>query len=667
LKENFDRFNFLKSHKEKEMNFRRWFTALAVLTLFVSLAAAQDYGNAGGPVVCSSTSVIPQLRTEGVTELVGDIIIQCTGGNAAASGTVAISQINVAVTLSASAVTSRLAPGGVPPGASGTPSEALLLVDEPGMGKLGPVPNYGPFAAPQLCPSPTGCVEYPTLVNVPGLGDFIVATAGSHGSTYYTGAADPGPNVFQGNLQGNVVTFQGVPFLPPVTSGVVRTFHITNIRVNPNSVAGPVNATVVISGPNTASSYYTNTVGVAAPSMTPSITNVGAQYGQCTPQTAVKVATLNFTESFPNAFKTRIAPIGTFSSYLGTTSAAYYTSSSPDAYFASESGYIFPASGVQAGLADFGTRLKANFANLPSGVSVYVTGTSTNTAPLVLGGYNPSQAPYALLLTQAAGEAGAFVGQGTGLYQINPTGQTSAEVVWEVVNANSSVDEDFTFDVYITYSANYPSLVNSAGLTTTNDVVAAGGTAPTVTMAYAPTSTNANAAIDAYTTANAIPRFEPGNGVLYGFISIYNNCKTVLLFPYLTSIPGWDSGIAVSNTSKDPWSTSTSTGNCTLNFYGSNAPTAAVTLPADGVSLIAPGTSSATLLSSIVTAPAGFTGYMFATCNFQFAHGYAFISDFGLRNWATDYLALVVTNNQPQVTYRGGVQSTVPAAETYAH
>jgi hypothetical protein len=104
-----------------------------------------------------------------------------------------------------------------------------------------------------------------------------------------------------------------------------------------------------------------------------------------------------------------------------------------------------------------------------------------------------------------------------------------------------------------------------------------------------------------------------------------------------------------------------------LNFYGSNAPTAAVTLPADGVSLIAPGTSSATLLSSIVTAPAGFTGYMFATCNFQFAHGYAFISDFGLRNWATDYLALVVTNNQPQVTYRGGVQSTVPAAETYAH
>jgi hypothetical protein len=390
------------------------------------------------------------------------------------------------------------------------------------------------------------------------------------------------------------------------------------------------------------------------------VTNVGTKYGQCTPQTVAKVATLNFTESFPNAFKTRIAPIGTFSSYLGTTSAAYYTSSSPDAYFASESGYIFPASGVQAGLADFGTRLKANFANLPSGVSVYVSGTSTNTPlPAVLGGYNVSQAPYALLLTQATGEVGPYAGQGTGLYQINPTGQTSAEVVWEVVNANSSVDEDFTFDVFISYPANYPSLINAAGLTLP-DVVAAGGTTPTVTMAYAPTSTNGSAAIFLYNAANTIPRFQPGNGVLYGFISIYNDCKTILLFPYLTSIPGWDSGIAVSNTSKDPWSTVTSTGNCTLNFYGSNAPTAPVYLPSDGVSFIAPGTSSATLLSSIVTAPAGFTGYMFAQCNFQFAHGYAFISDFGLRNWATDYLALVVTNGQGQSTYRGSGAS-VPA------
>jgi hypothetical protein len=33
---------------------------------------------------------------------------------------------------------------------------------------------------------------------------------------------------------------------------------------------------------------------------------------------------------------------------------------------------------------------------------------------------------------------------------------------------------------------------------------------------------------------------------------------------------------------------------------------------------------------------------MIAQCNFLFAHGYAFISDLGLKNWAQGYLALVM-------------------------
>ena len=42
------------------------------------------------------------------------------------------------------------------------------------------------------------------------------------------------------------------------------------------------------------------------------------------------------------------------------------------------------------------------------------------------------------------------------------------------------------------------------------------------------------------------------------------------------------------------------------------------------------------------TAAPGFGGYVIAVCNFQYAHGFAFVSDVGARNLAMGYLALVV-------------------------
>jgi hypothetical protein len=38
----------------------------------------------------------------------------------------------------------------------------------------------------------------------------------------------------------------------------------------------------------------------------------------------------------------------------------------------------------------------------------------------------------------------------------------------------------------------------------------------------------------------------------------------------------------------------------------------------------------------------GTTGYAIATCNFQYAHGYSFVSDTGIRNFAAAYLALII-------------------------
>ena len=101
--------------------FRRVVTVLAVLTLFVGLASAQNQ------LTCSTNvSVTPQLRGEGYTEETGDFTITCTGGQALAVGS-AVPQVNLTIFYNTT-VTSRL----LGTGTTNVPTEALLLIDEPG-------------------------------------------------------------------------------------------------------------------------------------------------------------------------------------------------------------------------------------------------------------------------------------------------------------------------------------------------------------------------------------------------------------------------------------------------------------------------------------------------------------------------------------------------------
>src|SRR6185295_15506624 len=45
-----------------------------------------------------------------------------------------------------------------------------------------------------------------------------------------------GANVYQGLVNANQVTFQGIPILAPVSAGVQRIFRITNVRANVNAL-----------------------------------------------------------------------------------------------------------------------------------------------------------------------------------------------------------------------------------------------------------------------------------------------------------------------------------------------------------------------------------------------------------------------------------------------
>ncbi len=625
------------------MNFRRLFTAMALLALCVGLASAQvqigTIGTTGaGALTCSaSVAAPPLLRSEGITELIGDIVLTCTGGPVQAPGT-AINTANVTVSLGTN-VTSRLLGAGSASNPSNT-SEALLLIDEPGASLTTIAPGSGPAAPQTVCMnSASGAsVGGPCAQYAYDNGGVIVASSSTNSLT------NP-YNVYEGLVNANQVTFNGVPILAPSTVGIARVFRITNVRANVAGLGGgglpgttqllasvsisgntalPVNAPVQIAG------FIQSGLSTSVRSTTAGTFSISSLQ-QCSTQTRTAVATLRFTENFGTAFKTRVAAPPATAGYINDGNQNV-----PGTIYNSESGFIQPSivspstisgSSVVAGLADFGTRLKAVFNNLPTGVRVFVStanvsggaaGSSvaapggqatTSFAQLVVSETTPdSNVIPAVPATTTAGTAVNVVEL--------PVVNNSATAVWEVVNTNPSATENFDFGVYISYTANPGSNTPPAGTGTVN-------------MSFAPTSTVTTASSSA-----TIPRFVDTSSASNLFsVSI---CQTVLLYPFVTNQAGFDTGIAIANTTTDPFGTSPQNGTCAMYFYGDSAPAASV-----NTGSIATGTVYTTLAS---TAAAGFQGYMIAVCNFQLAHGFAFISDLGARNLAMGYLALILPN-----------------------
>jgi hypothetical protein len=685
-------------------DFRKWILALVALTLFAGLAGAQSTG----ALQCNAqAAVTPQLRSEGLTELVGDILIVCTGGTSLPTGA-SIPTANITVYMNGT-VTSRL----LGTNSVSNASEALLLVDEPGSN--GPQPGN---TVPQtLCTTPAqgagtnGCTQTVSGTGTPiaSTGNQCVGSASANGCTA-TASGSPGANVFQGIVSGGSVTFFGVPVQPPVSSGATRTYRITNIRVNANGITGggpiPANAVAALSISGSTSLPIANstlTVGYISGSLSTSAnkaysTSSGpTSFSQCQSQpaggsTPVAAATLRFSELQGSAFKQR-GPV--------TSATNFPAQNIPGQIYSDESGFVAPyltstssgtGSTTIAGLADWGTRLKAVFSNIPSGVSLFVSVNNLNSgangpaaAPPALGtsfaslvvsetspdtGYNPPA-------TWTGTQQNPIAGTNTGLPLISQTGTVtnsnaltgsvigyapltvvngSATAVWEVVNSIPNQIENYDFAVYITYSANVAS----------NLPTPSPAPGMTVAMSYAPIPTQLGGSLTTWGQASSslgIPRFadtSTAKSVLT--ISI---CQTALLYPYVINTNGFDTGLAVANTTQDPFGTSAQSGYCSIYWYGSTPPsTNPGFLGSAGYQTTTPTSSQVIAAGTIqawgtsVVAP-GFSGYVIAVCNFQYAHGFAFVSDLGARNLAMGYLANVINgtiaNNQ-----RGG---TAPVAQ----
>ena len=189
--------------------------------------------------------------------------------------------------------------------------------------------------------------------------------------------------------------------------------------------------------------------------------------------------------------------------------------------------------GQVAGLADFGTRLKATFNNIPPGAHVFVSTSNVNNNALAVSPPNPiggisgnSNSPgtyvgYAMLVngesTSDGNTPGFFPavfatdnGPGNGSVPIAEVSVTNGTgtAVWEVMNTNPNTIESFQFAVYVTYTANVAQNSPPPGTTTVNLSLAATANSGVAADAGSPMprfTSDANPARPAFSIAACAP------------------------------------------------------------------------------------------------------------------------------------------------------------------
>jgi len=630
------------THKENEMLvFRKWFLALALVTLTMGLASAQTVSPAFQCV--ANAGVPPIVRAEGIAELVGDIVLNCTGGYPALFanfgqtnilGAGQIPLINVQIFLNTN-ITSKLFE------TSYNSSEALLLIDEP------------TDVQQRICTvsqqNSGGCQVNvrpwdPMNVYKP----YSVTTAGA--TTTY----NPW-NMFQGRVTTvSSVAFLGVPIDAPGTS-FTRIIRITNIRANANqlgvsSTLVPTQIIAYISATGTTSIPINNpqqTVAWVQQGMTYTTRNIADDsssaiaYNQCSSSYSSLYATptydnyacpglrLRFSEGFASAFKTRFSA-GPVSGDNQNTPGAVYTQS--------ESGFFRSSDNVisgwgtlagAAGVATQGTRLRVQFNNVPAGLRLFVTlsnvgYTSTNAAVLV-NTASDGTGTYVATSKNAAAASTCTWGASYDFAEV-PIFSNTGVAVWEVTATNPLAIQGIDFGLIVAYTANTANNLPGIATVTTNGTFAPLSTVVTASAIY------------------PVPRFADTSTAKSTFYT--QQCVTNLLFPFVSNQAGFDTGLVISNTTKDPWGHATESGTCEINYYGDTNGGAA---PAQQVSAAIPaGDYVSWTLSGGgkygVTATPGFQGYMIVRCKFRYAHGFAFISDVGAQKLSHGYLALVMNS-----------------------
>ncbi|HTB12142.1 MAG TPA: hypothetical protein VK752_11250 [Bryobacteraceae bacterium] len=320
-----------------------------------------------------------------------------------------------------------------------------------------------------------------------------------------------------------------------------------------------------------------------------------------------------------------------------------------------------------AGVANQGTRLATALSNIPNGLSLYVSpviflfrqGTSytsgpnqnlpaglatgvmvlTNTASDGSGTYNPPSGPITVA-SQPLQLVSVTNGAALVVYEILFTDPFSLEYadVPFVVSYSSALSSNAPIglpqpNVVATYAAGFAPFYSTSAATL------ASGTLPIPRFVFTGAASN-----------------------LFGIVK----CSCNLLFPYVTQAPGYDTGIAIANTTMDPYGTTNQFGSVQMWYYGSLANGGAAP-GTQCTNTASPGTCPGTTpvgAGQVLTYTlyngsaqwgldnrgAGFTGYMITQAQFQYCHAFAFIGGLGggpmvnanTNGLSEGYLALVL-------------------------
>ena len=685
--------------------FRKLVLGMAAATVFAAIASAQSVpalqcvANAGVP---------PTVRAEGLTELVGDVTLNCTGGLPTQVGAT-VPASNVTIFLNTN-VTSRILST-----SQGTWSEAILMIDEPHSpsNPLVPLLACGDANTNEIPGNPGTCIVHGT-----GTGAGVYSGSAGSGATDANGFfLNARPNVFQARqgvgaaaATANAVTWSGIPFDAPGTSGT-RVVRITNVRANANQLGTsstliPTTITMYISvtGSNQLPiNNPTQTVAFIQVGLTTSVFNAGS-YQQCTSNNpnvatgssysaAVADFVVRLREGFQSAFKRKN---WNNTGVLGTTypTAGDQNQNIPGAVYNTESAFenigsaadpspnppaqlvtagssvpgtaAFPTShGLNnAGIANSGTRLMLQFSSIVSGTSVFVptvvrltsqltgavTGTAvlTSTDPNGAGGFSPVTSLGGPIASCSANISGIAcpVANTLGIAQV-ASFNGAGIAVYEVLYSDAFNPEQLSIPVVVAFVAN------------PGNNLPAPGVQSQITASFAPLSSVGTAS-----AGDPIPRFAPGAAARNFYIVFKCSCN--LLFPFVTNQLGYDTGVAISNTSLDTgtgFGTTPQSGTVTLNYYcgqaGCTSPPQQTT-----TSIVPAGQQLVFTLSGGggygIQATPGFQGYIIAQAQFQYCHAYAFLTAQGSLPTSaganTGYIALEMdagliprTNNSSEV------------------
>jgi len=593
--------------------FRKVFYALgfaAMLAGVSSTASAQQ-------IICNGGGTVPTaVRAESFADLVGDYLLDCTGGTPTLPGQ-SVPAVNITVTLSQN-ITSKVLTSGSTIGAGGQFTEALLIIDEPN-------------ATPNLTRRLLACGDVGAPYQVNGLGSCGIVATNDPNTTYSgtplgNGISDTDcvipaggvaaygcgrPNVFQGR-QGlaqnsgntNIMVFNGVPFDAPGSVGGGRStvdghrrFRITNIRANSPTVAGgfltaDIQMTVNITGVSNISigqptQRVANVfIGIQTPTLSAFTTFV-----QCSPETRNNpTPTLRFREGFGSSFRAKgleqVIANGLVSNvqrYQGTNSSygtGTINQNVPGVNYNTESGFVSsgttnnPAQNPPLGLGN-GSNSTGNGA-LANSTGIAAAGIATqgtriaatfSNLPVGLGVTVPNVVNLVQVgttnITGVAVRTAVVSARGDGPFTPY-SGTTSVVagdmVVYEVLFADASVSEDLLIPITMT---NPTPAISDTEINKTGQV--AGGFAPFILQtddsnvwgrAQQPSDT-VQTVLGA--TFLPVPRFRTQSAPV-DLVRV-NKCSCNLLFPFVsnasTSNGNFDTGIALANTSLSPGSGAT--------------------------------------------------------------------------------------------------------------